>query len=386
MRIAYYCQHVLGVGHFFRSLEIAKALAGHEVDLISGGPEVSVGLPAHVSLFRLPGLVMNDDFSELFPLESGRSLEEVKSERTRLLGERLLLFPPDLFLVELFPFGRNQFSFELLPLLKDIREGRFGPLKVVCSLRDILVEKREREKYEARVVKRLNEFFDLLAVHADPKLLRLDETFDSLDLVRIPVRYTGFVTTRPSPGAGIALRRELGLSPGRKLIVASIGGGKVGGKLLFAALQAFARLDLASARMHVFSGPYMDAAEYLALEKLASSIPGVVLERFTDRFPDYLDAADLSLSQAGYNTAMNILAAGVPALVWPFDQNREQRLRAERLAQLGALGILEDADLSPDTLAGRMAEALKSDKRSGPPPVDLDGAANTARLLEEFAA
>lgn len=386
MRIAYYCQHVLGMGHFFRSLEIAKSLAGHQVDLISGGPEVRVELPAHVSLFRLPGLMMNDDFSELFPLESGRSLDEVKNERTRLLGERFLLFPPDLFLVELFPFGRNQFSFELLPLLKEIREGRFGPVKVVCSLRDVLVEKRDQQKYEARVVKRLNEYFDLLVVHADPKLLRLDDTFASLDRIRIPMRYTGFVTTRPAPGTGVALRRELGLNPDQKLIVASIGGGKVGGKLLSAALQAFARLDLVDARMHVFSGPYMDAAEFLALEELASTIPGAVLERFTDRFLDYLDAANLSLSQAGYNTAMNILAAGVPALVWPFDQNREQRLRAEKLSRLGGLSILEDVDLLPERLATRMAEAMKSGKRSGPPPIDLDGAANTARLIEDFAA
>ncbi len=385
MRVAYYCQHVLGMGHFFRSLEIAKALAGHQVDLISGGPEVQVELPAHVSLFRLPGLMMNDDFSELFPLESGLSLDEVKNERMQLLGERFLLFPPDLFLVELFPFGRNQFSFELLPLLKDIREGRFGPVKVVCSLRDVLVEKRDRQKYEARVVKRLNEYFDLLVVHADPKLLRLDETFESLDRVRIPVRYTGFVTTKPAPGAGVALRRELGQNPGQKLVVASIGGGKVGGRLLFSALQAFALLDHKDSRMHVFSGPYMDPAEFLALEKLASAIPGIVLERFTDRFLDYLDAADLSLSQAGYNTAMNILASGVPALVWPFDQNREQRLRAEKLMRLGALSILDDADLPPERLATRMAEAMNSGKRSGPPPVDLEGASNTARLLEDFA-
>jgi predicted glycosyltransferase len=29
MKIACYCQHVLGIGHFHRSLEICKALAVH---------------------------------------------------------------------------------------------------------------------------------------------------------------------------------------------------------------------------------------------------------------------------------------------------------------------------------------------------------------------
>lgn len=385
MKIVHYCQHVLGVGHFFRSLELARALVGDTVDMISGGPEVRASLPPHVFLFRLPGLMMRDDFSELFPLEPGRSLEEVKAERTRLLAEHFQAVSPDLLLVELFPFGRNQFSFELMPLLKDIRAGRFGPVKVACSLRDILVEKRDRAKYEARVVQRLNEHFDLLAVHADPALLRLEETFGGLGEVRVPVRYTGFVTPRPEPGAGTALRRELGLD-GQKLIVASAGGGKVGGQLLFATLRAFARLGLSQARLFIFSGPYMDEAEYRELADLAGSVPGVTVRRFTGRFLDYLDAADLSVSQAGYNTAMNVLAAGVSALAWPFAQNREQRMRAQRLERLGALSVLSDADLAPGRLAVRMVQALEKGRRAGPPPVRTDGAACTAKLLRELAA
>lgn len=385
MRIIHYCQHVLGVGHFFRSLEIARALAGDAVDLVSGGPEVRAPLPSHVSLFRLPGLMMRDDFSGLFPLEPGRSLEEVKTERAVLLADHIRAVSPDLLLVELFPFGRNQFSFELLPLLADIRTGRYGPVKVACSLRDILVEKRDSAKYEARVVQRLNEHFNLLAVHADPTLLWLEETFGSLDQVRIPVRYTGFVTPRPEPGAGAALRRELGLD-GHKLIVASAGGGKVGGRLLFSTLQAFARLKLPDVRLLIFSGPYMDDAKYRELDELAASVPGVTLRRFTERFLDYLDAADLSVSQAGYNTAMNVLAAGVPALAWPFAQNHEQLLRAERLERLGALSVLTDADLAPERLAERMAEAMDKGRRAGPPPVRIDGAACTAELLRELVA
>jgi len=385
VRIIHYCQHVLGVGHFFRSLEIARALTDHEVDLVSGGPEVAVGLPAHVSLFRLPGLMMSDDFSELFPLEAGQELETVKLQRVRMLRDRFRLFPPDLFLVELFPFGRNQFSFELLPLLADIRKGWHGPVKIVCSLRDILVEKRDQAKHEARVVKRLNEFFDLVVVHADPSLLCLEDTFGSLGQVRIPVRYTGFVAARPMVGAGEALRRELGLDKNRKLVVASAGGGKVGGGLLFSAIRAFGRLGLPGAQMHVFSGPYMADDEYSRLYELAADVAGVTLQRFTPRFLDYLAGADLSLSQAGYNTTMNILATGVPALVWPFVQNREQRMRAERLEQLGALSVLADEELEPARLAKRMAEAMAKGRLDRLSSVNIHGAIHTARLLRELA-
>ena len=43
MRITYYCQHVLGIGHLHRSLEICKAIAvEHQVTLILGGPKAHI--------------------------------------------------------------------------------------------------------------------------------------------------------------------------------------------------------------------------------------------------------------------------------------------------------------------------------------------------------
>jgi len=99
-------------------------------------------------------------------------------------------------------------------------------------------------------------------------------------------------------------------------------------------------------------------------------------------FLSYLAAADLSVSMGGYNTTMNILASGTPALVWPFGQNREQRLRAGRLADLGAIRVLEDEDLHPDRLAVIMNQWIS---RSMRPTIhiNLNGAANTAKWIEK---
>jgi hypothetical protein len=43
---------------------------------------------------------------------------------------------PDLFIVELYPFGRSIFGFELEPLLGDIRAGKFGGSKpsAACAI------------------------------------------------------------------------------------------------------------------------------------------------------------------------------------------------------------------------------------------------------------
>jgi predicted glycosyltransferase len=135
--------------------------------------------------------------------------------------------------------------------------------------------------------------------------------------------------------------------------------------------------------MVVFTGPFMPAEEVARLEPLAGG--PVALERFAADFPAELAAADLSISMGGYNTTMNLLAAEVPALIWPFAQNREQRLRAGRLAALGALEVLEAADLAPEPLAAAMGRILG--RRERPRVVlDLNGAAATARWLENWLA
>ena len=111
--------------------------------------------------------------------------------------------------------------------------------------------------------------------------------------------------------------------------------------------------------------------------------PVIHVDRFTPEFLTFLDAADLSVSMAGYNTSMNIMAAGTPALVWPFAQNGEQRLRAERLARLGGMQILSDRDLDPERLAGLMTRMLKEKARSAG-AIDLDGAEKTAAWITEI--
>jgi predicted glycosyltransferase len=99
----------------------------------------------------------------------------------------------------------------------------------------------------------------------------------------------------------------------------------------------------------------------------------------------YLAAADLSISMGGYNTTMNLMAARVPALVWPFGQNREQRVRAQHLQARGALRLLDDAELEPSRLAALMEQMLKRSERPDP-GVDLTGAATTATWVDAWCA
>ena len=145
MRISCYCQHVLGIGHLHRSLEICKVISTeHDVTLILGGPEASIDTEG-MEVQHLPGLKMDHNFQNLIPCTAGRQLEDVKRERKELLIDHFVHYQPDIFITELYPFGRKAFRFELEPVLSSIREGSLPPCRCYCSVRDILVEKREPE-------------------------------------------------------------------------------------------------------------------------------------------------------------------------------------------------------------------------------------------------
>ena len=380
MKIAVYCQHVLGIGHLFRAIEICKALDGHDVILITGGPRIEKTLPGHIREFRLPALQMDNEFKDLFSTDPHVTLERLKERRQALLMSFFKEETPDIFIVELYPFGRKAFRFELDPVLEAIRIGSLPDCGVICSVRDILVEKEDQEKHELRAVTTLNGYFDAVLVHADPDLVKLGETFYHLDDIAIPIIYTGYIAPQPKPEARPSLRDRLGVSRDDILVVASAGGGSVGKPLLESVIQAFQLLKIESAKhLRVFTGPFLDESSYLKLQQLAGD--GICIEKFTPDFMSYLAAADLSISMGGYNTSMNNLAANVPALIWPFPENQEQRMRAESLARQAAVRVLEDQDLGPHRLSDIMEDMiLQAD--GGVVRIDLDGAANTARWIE----
>lgn len=379
MKICYYCQHVLGIGHFHRSLEICRALGGrHQVTMILGGPEVAINEPS-LSAVQLPGLKMDAEFSRLTPCDE-LPLDTVKDLRREQLLSLIDTLQPDCVVLELYPFGRKNFRFELDPLLAKLAGT---PCKVFCSLRDILVEKKQgRDRFELRAAETLNRYFDGLLIHADPDFVTLDETFSRTDLLETDIHYTGFISPTPVPNAREHIRKKLNLKDSAPLIVASIGSGSVGFELMYATVQAVKNLHDEALMLQLFTGPYLPEPQYRELLRHEDS--HIQVNRFSNRFVDWLAAADLSVSMAGYNTCMNVLASGVPALMYPFDQNREQRMRVSKFTSGAQIRLLEPADLEPLPLAQCLTAMLKKERSI--PDIKLDGAIRTAAIIEDLAS
>lgn len=382
MRITYYCQHVLGIGHLHRSLEICRTIAHeHEVTLILGGPEADINSTG-LSILHLPGLQMDQNFQNMVPCTAGRQLEDVKRERVELLFSHFNKYRPDIFITELYPFGRKAFRFELDPVLSSIQSGSLPRCQCYCSVRDILVEKQQgREKFEKRVVQTLNDYFSGVLIHSDPSVLMLEKTFGLVEDITIPLSYTGFVSKSDSSLPDQQIRQKMGLTPDTSLIVASIGGGNVGGELLQAVIEASGFFP-ASKKFHlqIFCGPYCNHDLYEEL--LARSSENISVDSFSDIFPEWLEAADLSISMGGYNSCMNVLKAGVPALIYPFKQNREQAMRGLALEKTGNIRLITEQDLSPKVLIDKITSMLGSDRT--PTSINLDGASQTLNQLNHW--
>lgn len=372
--LLFYCQHSLGMGHLVRSLALARALASHyDVAFLNGGRfPPGVAEPAGVDVVQLSPLGM-DERGKLVSLDPALTLEEAFEWRTARILATAREHPPAAVVVELFPFGRKKFAREIVPLLDAARATPKPPV-VVCSLRDILVGGRDdQQAFDDRAAQTLERYFDAVLVHCDPEFARIDESFRPSAPLRVPVRYTGFVTAAPATGT---------TGPRARRVLVSAGGGIVGGPLLRAALGA-QRLLWPSQRlpMTLVAGPFLPEPEWRALQTQAAGMEGVTLVRSVPDLAAEMRRVAYSVSQCGYNTAMDILASGTRALVVPFarDGEDEQRNRAARLARRGLVRTLDPELLDAHTLAQALVELTQF------VPADaglaLDGAARTCELI-----
>jgi predicted glycosyltransferase len=378
--VFFYCQHSVGMGHLVRSAALAERLADvFDVVFLNGGavPE-GLHFPSSVRRVDLPPIGMREDNS-IFSIDPAlTAAEALELRRDRMLA-LLRTLRPAVLLVELFPFGRKKFEPELLPLLAAARAlGDDRPL-TVCSLRDLLVTaRRSQQEFDDQARARCDAYFDLVLVHTDPAFVRLDESFRPTVPLTTPVEYTGFLT-RDASGDGPARVRE-GL-------VVSAGGGQVGESLYRAAVAAhdlnWPRLGLATT---VVAGPFAPAHVLRDLQDAASSRPGLTILPHVPALGPLLMGARVSVSQCGYNTALDLLRTGVPSLVVPYAEGREneQTRRAERLAARGLLRTVAASDLTGERLADEVRTLL--DFTPSAAGLRLDGAAVTLDLLVTCAS
>ncbi|HEX6141876.1 MAG TPA: glycosyltransferase [Geminicoccaceae bacterium] len=371
MRVLFWVQHLLGSGHVGRALVLSSAMSRHglEVTLVSGGGDLPWLARPDLRLVRLPAVrAVDPTFSRMVD-DDGRPVgEALWRERRRRLLDLLDELRPAVVITEMFPFGRRAFRSELLPLLE--RAGALGASRI-ASVRDVLVEKGEADRYRWMRDCALSHY-DLILAHTDRLIIPFGLTFPFRDDLGERLIETGFVGPAPAPCASRVGRGE---------ILVSTGGGRVGRTLLAAALDARALVRSTAAAWRLIASGEDEAAALAQRPR-----PHVIIDRQRPDFRDLLANSLLSISQAGYNTVVEALAYEKRMVLVPFEDagETEQRTRALKLAGLGLATLLPAGELGPRALAAAVDACLNAPEGERP-AIDLAGADRSARLVLERA-
>lgn len=377
-RVMFYVQHLLGIGHLKRASLIARAMAeaGFHVSVVLGGREVpEIDFDGCVRILLPPVRAADATFKRLIDENDNPIDDQWRDQRAARLIFEYGALRPDVLMLELFPFGRRMFSFELLPLFACARAAPKPP-KIVSSVGDILVSKTDRER-NRKAVLLAQSWLDRILVHGDPKLVPIESSFPDMAQLAEKVTYTGYVVDRdtnaaPFPATSIDDRE----------VIVSVGGGAVGLPLLRMALEAKPLSRLASCTWRLITGPNLAHADFA--EIAWSPPPGVIVERWRADLPALFRSCVVSVSQAGYNTALEVLRARARAVLVPFaaPAETEQALRARVLADRKWAVTIDGTALTPKNLAEAIDEAFSLD----PASIELDctGVETTARLVGEL--
>ena len=372
----FYCQHILGMGHLIRSVEIVKGLIpDFQICFINGGqiiPEFE--FPPEIEVINIPAVKTDSEFNELRPVDDSLTMAEVETVRTKMLLDTCDRFQPDILIIELFPFGRRRFSFELIPLLE---KAKAMGTKIVSSVRDIVVTKQNQQRHEEKVCRLINKYFDLLLIHGDPNFVKLNLSFSRIDDLNCPVHYTGYVVQPVPKTHQIILDKPT--------ILVSVGGGRFGHDLLECVARTAPILrDKIPHHIQVFTGAFSPDEVLIKLQDLTKDSDNITCDRYTTNLLDYMLQADLSIGMGGYNTTMNILSTGVRAMMMAFQGNndKEQLTRLGKLDKIGRVRMIQPQDLDPEQFARNVVNYLQY--QPAKLEVDLQGATNTAYYLKKL--
>ncbi len=376
MKVLIAVTHLLGTGHLARAQTLAQAFvkAGHEVVVLSGGRAAPHLAREGVPLVQLPPLASDGvDFTKLLTDLGVEADAAYLAARRAAMVQAVQDMQLDVVITELFPFGRRSLAEEFKALLETAHSMSPRPV-VLASVRDILAPPSKASKAAmAREV--LSSLYDGVLVHADPDLTRLDVSWPVTKDVSAMLHYTGYV----APAAPD--EHPDGVGAGEVLV--SAGGGSVGQALFECAIAAAKRSPL---RWRLLVGG-ADKEDRIAALKALADDSSITIEAVRPDFRQMLHRATASVSMCGYNTALDVLQTGVPAVFVPFDDGGEveQTLRARSLSVQPGIEILNTADLSADTLKAEIKRAVASGRRSAS-GLRMNGAAETVRIAEQLIA
>ena len=359
-RVLMYSQDSYGLGHLRRATNLANALVRERdhlsVLLVVDSPVAPFfDLHDRIDFVKLPtvvkvgaGVFRPGRLPIRYPL--------VKILRANVIREVLRRFRPDLILVDHMPGGANR---DLIPALR-LSRLLDHPAKVVLGLRDIidnpLVTRAvwQREGFY-EVLKR---YYDAVLIYGSPDVYPTADMYGLRDAVRNEVRYCGYVCNMDPVKDPKPLRAKLQCND-EPLIAVMAGGGADAYRLMRTYLAALPLVNnVVRVSTVMVTGPFMPESQHRDVREEAKRL-GVQIHGSVGDSLSHLNAADLVVSMAGYNTMTEILRFHKPAVIVPREgPSAEQRMRAGVFAERGLVSLVDPQHLSAAGLANAIVETL----------------------------
>ena len=380
-RIFLYSHDTYGLGHLRRNLAIAEHLItrkpGYSVRLLTGSPVIgSWVLPEGLDVTALPPVVKTG-VETYAPRNSTLPFGLVKAYRESLILKSVIEETPDIFLVDHAPAGMNA---ELLSTLAFIRR-EMPRTQIILGLRDILDNpKTVRTIWQQQsIIPLLETLYHRILVYGCRELFDVVEGYGIPDHVAEKLVYCGYVARDP--------KHLSAKNPNRapRLLITA-GGGEDGYFLMEAYLKALPKLSFRGIKSQIVTGPLMSVTQRKALDTFAAGDRNIEIIPSTTDLPTMLQHIDLVIAMGGYNTSVEIVASGKPAILVPRAAPREeQRLRAEVLSRLGLVWSVEQGPDLDERLAGCIEAALDGTAPMAPRHrLDLNGASRVGDLFDSM--
>jgi predicted glycosyltransferase len=376
-----------GLGHLRRSTNLAAQFVqeapGSSVLMLTGCPPGNpLLLPKGVDFIKVPSLIKVDT-GAYAPHGLRISRQKAKAIRASVILSAVIEFQPNVLLVDHVPAGIYG---ELLPTLRILRELSEPPA-IVLGLRDIIDAPdvvrdlwRKEMTYET-----IRKYYDEVLIYGCEEIFDGALHYGISEEIPGKASYCGYVCSQEPVKPREQVRADLRLRR-PNLVVVTTGGGHDGYPLMQSCLDAFRLIGRNSRFEAVFiTGPLMEPDQREQLRAQACGLGARVITCAED-LPSFVNAADLVITMAGYNSLCEVVSLRKKALVVPrLGPRAEQRMRAELFQQKGLIDVLDPQEVSPKNLAQRISEDLeRTDFPLADAAIDTSGARNAAWRLSEL--
>ena len=344
-RVLFYTHNSIGLGHAVRTLAIITGMRRYNPDIdfmvLSGTSVPQLFSREGIEIIKLPStkMVMSESGAILKPryLKS-LPLEQIFDFRQTIITEAFQFFEPQVLIVEHNMTGQMN---ELVPLQLKKYMRRGGKLdfamcyvcRGIMSRGPLLRIPYQNPRHGSESVN-IGQLYDFIYVLEDQKIIDVNREFLGNDPDLDPkIKYLGKITSKVRSEIGAREDVLAGLElPDKPIILMTLGRH---GEILDMAKGVLNTLDKerlwAGYQVILVLDPYLEKERVAELKQTVEDRGGRVMP-FTPDLLDLINASEMVVCRAGYNTVNEVLLTDTKALIIAEDHaGGEQEFRINSL-------------------------------------------------------